>query len=80
MSSIIRIETSHRLLLGQAVQRTGTEHQVNGMNPHHRPVPEQFAQNGFFKGKFPYMQGTSSFYLPSCLISEGGCILEPRTK
>jgi hypothetical protein len=33
-------QNSTRLLLGQAVQRTGAKHQINGVNAHHRPVPE----------------------------------------
>ena len=36
---------SRRLLLRQAMQRTGTEHEINGMNADDRPVLEQFAQN-----------------------------------
>ena len=34
------IFVSRRLLLREAVQRTGAEHQINGVNAHHRPVPE----------------------------------------
>ena len=39
-AATLPISNSRRLLLREAVQRTGAEHQVNGMNAHHRPVPE----------------------------------------
>ena len=36
---------SRRLLLREAMQRTGAEHQVNGVYADDRAVPEQFTQN-----------------------------------